>query len=122
MIIEEIKTKFVTVEGIRFEVQQSLNLSDIAAIEKVVCAEYGISIEVFRSHYKVAPYSDARFIVWWLLHYLYSQNKKGIGRYFDRHHSAIIIGIRKVNDYIGNNDPVIMPHFRNIVHKLKDTL
>lgn len=120
MIVEEIKTRYVTIEGFRFEVQDGFRIDDISIIERIVCQEFNIDKGLYRSHYKEEPYPDARKVSWWIMHFIYGQNKVGIARYFDRNHTSIITGLRTMQSLIDTRDEKIMPHFINVLHALKD--
>jgi len=119
MIVEEVKTKFITIEGVRFEVKETLTLDDLTKVERIVCNEYNISIELLRSHFKEYPYNDARHITWFILHHIFGQSKTGIARYYDRIHTSVMSSLRTMKGYIEEHDEKIMPHFRNIIHAIK---
>lgn len=120
MLVEEVKTRFVTLEGIRFEIQKGLTIDDISIIERIVCDEYNINKGLYRSHYKEEPYPDARKISWFIMHHIFGQNKAGIARYFERNHTSIITGLRTMKSLIDTRDEKIMPHFINVLHALKN--
>jgi chromosomal replication initiation ATPase DnaA len=120
MIVEEMKIRFITIEDVRFEIREKLTLDDLIKIERIICEEYNISVGLLRSHFKEYPYNDARHITWFVLHHLFGQSKAGIARYYERNHTSILSSLRTMKGYIEKQDEKIMPHFRNVIHKLKE--
>lgn len=120
MIVEQVQKTFVTIEGVRFEKKQSMIPADLYKVERIVCDEYSISERLLRTHLRQYPYNDARHITWFILHHLYNGSKSSIARYYERNHTSVLDSLRTMEAYIEKQDGKIMPHFRNIIQKLKE--
>ena len=73
----------------------------IATVVEVTALWSGLSAELLRARVRDQHVVDARHVAMWLSRQLTGQSLSGIGRYFNRDHSTVANGIRRVEERRG---------------------
>lgn len=71
------------------------NMNLIPKIEEIVCKVFNITLEDLRGNRKFRSHTDARSVLFHILHVKYYISFYRLSRYYDKHHSIIIRSVNK---------------------------
>ena len=69
-------------------------------ITSLVSSYLGVKLKELYSRTRRAEVTNARYLLWWLLHKHTTMNKSQIGAEFKKDHSTVINGLNRFKDYI----------------------
>lgn len=84
---------------------------------KAVCDHFKVSKGDLFFGGRYAKFARARYIAFMLLYKYTALNKSEIGELFQKDHTTVVHGIRKINDLIAGNDEII-----DDVHKIRGVI
>ena len=77
------------------------NMNLIPKIEEIVCKVFNITLEDLRGNRKFRSHTDARSVLFHILHVKYYISFYRLSRYYDEHHSIIIRSVNKCESLKG---------------------
>lgn len=77
------------------------NMNLIPKIEEIVCKVFNITLEDLRGNRKFRSHTDARSVLFHILHVKYYISFYRLSRYYDKHHSIIIRSVNKCESLKG---------------------
>lgn len=95
------------------------NMNLIPKIEEIVCKVFNITLEDLRGNRKFRSHTDARSVLFHILHVKYYISFYRLSRYYDKHHSIIIRSVNKCESLKGLDKDFYTKYRMQIENNLK---
>lgn len=118
-VVSDCEERLSLMVGSRVKLEMAHVSNDINEfkIQTLVCNEFNVSWPELIAHSRVSHLVDARHAYWWLSYVWLKSNYSQIGRDFDKDHTSVMHGVRRIKNLIETKDPIAQK-IRNIERKM----
>lgn len=96
---------------------QNTYTASVDAIIQTVCSYYKVEEADLKRAWRTQPFLDARILIYYLGIKHARAKTVYLGRRFNRDHSTVIHGVKKMCDYLDVGDPIV-EHYQNVLQLL----